>query len=100
MQTLNLTSSEEVSGFTKVCEVPNWLSEAMSGADIEPINNQISELMKKQEEYISRLDALKKEDSCVSSIHQAIKKNNQLKSAKALTCVSVKATKLNKGMML
>lgn len=100
MQALNLTPSEEVSGFKKVCEVPNWLADAVSGLDIEPINSQMSELMKNQQKYINSLDSLKKEESCVSAIHQAIKKSSVTKSTQNLTCVSAKSTKLSKGMML
>ena len=77
MQALeHLKSFGEVNKFSKVCEVPDWLKNAVDGIDNVEINAKIEQLRLKQLECLAKLEEIQ-DSNCISSIHQAIKKNKQ-----------------------
>lgn len=96
-----LKSSVEVSKFSKVCDVPNWLKEAVDGTDTKETNDRIKELCQNQIDCIAKFEEIKNCD-CISSIHQAVKKNKQEAKHKSLNCIaaSSKSVGLSKSMML
>ena len=101
MQALeHLKSFGEVNKFSKVCEVPDWLKNAVDGIDNVEINEKIEQLRLKQLEYLAKLEEIQ-DSNCISLIHQAIKKNKQENKLKT-NCVAVshKSISLSKGMML
>ena len=88
-----------------VCDapMPNWLRDAMDGSDNIQLMSEMKVLNDKQNDFLTRLEEMKKSDlECVSSIKQAIKHTHTSQSSVSKNCVSVtaKATKISKSMML